>query len=155
MRTLLLFFPLILFCDEFFVLPEQNTLFTHHLNRDLLKARNHVYLFSAKLNYYRLQNTLKTLASKQVQLTLITDDIPNRDNRLFQLALLQHVDLYQLKSTYPSKGTLVCIDDRIHYQLSTTLDLDETRTHPAFASVQTLPCADYFHLLLKRSIKTQ
>lgn len=155
MRSLLLFLPLCLFSQDLFILPEQHTLLSHQLNAQLERAKKHVHIFTQKLDDYTLQKSLKKLPTKGITLTLISADAPNANNRIHQLNLLKNVELYQLKSPFAPKGSMLCIDEYTLYLFGTDLTQEQLRSHPSFASVQHHDCNTLFAKLIERSVKIQ
>lgn len=151
---LLIFWPLFLFSQETFLLPDDadhlmNTIYTH-----IDKAHRKVYIFTGGLDDYLLIKHLKSLAKKDVPITLITQGPIAKDNGALKLTLVKNISVLSLQPFGTSnmiKGSFICIDNNRFFLLSEELNSKVLKTRYSIATYEENVCNTTFHTLLKRS----
>ena len=157
MLRLFLFFPILLLSQDIFTLPDEADHFIYTFTKELSKADKEVYLFSSKLNEYKLITALKKLSKKKIHIHIISTDIENEDNKASFLNLLEGIDLYTLVQHEDRviKGSLLCIDDKKLYLSSDSLDKASLYNNYAFILVKNTECNYLFKRLIDKATKIQ
>ena len=157
MLRLFLFFPLLLLSQDVFTLPDEADHFVYALTQELSKADKEVYIFSSKLNEYKLITTLKKLSKKKVPIHIISSDLRNDENKALYLNLLKGVHLYELVEHEDRvlQGSLLCIDDNRLYLSSDALDKVSLYNNYAFVLSKQTACNFLFKGLIAKSTKIQ
>jgi hypothetical protein len=155
---LLLFFPVLLLAQEIFLLPDEGRYFLDTLNAKIKKAEHQLYLFTPFLDEYSLIRTLKQRAKKELQITIITSEPLQKQNKAAHLALFENIQIFTLSPLdYGSEnpqalsGSFGCIDNKELFLLSEDLDGKKIRADYAFALFQKKACETIFHTLLQRT----
>ena len=152
MLKLFLFFPIFLFSQDFFMLPDEAEHFQNSLSKELKKANTSIEVFSPFLDDYLSSKTLKVMAKKGIKITIITQD---KESKFSHLALFENVTVYTLKTKVQLKGTLLCIDNKELFLLSNALEYKSLRRDYSFALHTHTPCHQTFETLKSRSTKKE
>ena len=154
---LFLFFPILLLSQDVFTLPEEADHLIYTLTQELSQADKEVYIFSSKLNGYKLITTLKKLTKKNITIHIISADLSNSKNKASYLNLLEGVHLYTLVEHEDRviKGSLLCIDDNKLYLSSASLDKVSIYNNYSFVLSKQTECNYLFKRVINRSTKIQ
>lgn len=140
------------------MLPDEGRYFLDTLNAKIIKAENKFYLFTPFLDEYTLVRTLKQRAKKELQITIITSEPLQKQNKAAHLALFENIQIFTLSPfDYGSEnpqalsGSFGCIDNKELFLLSKDLDGEKIRTDYAFALFRKKTCDAIFHTLLQRA----
>jgi hypothetical protein len=149
---LFLFFPILLFSQDFFILPDEAEHFQNSLSKELKKADTSIEIFSPFLDDYITSKTLKQMAKKGVKINIITQE---KESKFSHLALFENISIYILNTKVQLKGTLFCIDSNDLFLLSNALEYKSLRKDYAFALHTKEPCHKTFQTLKNRSTKKE
>jgi len=150
-----LFFPILLWANDLFVLPQEADYFLHSYTKDLSNAQDEVYLFSKTIDDYSVIKSLKKLSKKDIKIYIISKDIYAEKNKVSYLNLLKNVQVYTLNGSQKKdiKGSFTCIDDKLSYLSTQDLEHKALNQNHSFVHVQKGPCKSVFTRLLKLSTK--
>ena len=157
MIRLFLFFPLLLLSQEVFTLPQEANHFTSVYSRDLIQAKNSVYIFCKDVDEYSFISALKKLSKRDIPITLITTDTEEKLKKISYLDLLKGVKVFTLNTHEQRKikGSLSCIDDTILYLTSDNLEYTAFKQNYSFVLKQETRCESIFTDLIKLSTQRQ
>jgi len=150
-----LFFPVLLFSNEIFTLPQEADSFINTYTKALLKTQKEVYIFSDTIDEYSVVQALRKLTKKDIKIYIISDNLHQEKNKAAYLNLLNGVHLYTLIKTEhkPLQGSYTCIDDKILYLSTQSFQHTSLITNHSFALSQNIPCKTVFMDLLKLCTK--
>lgn len=153
MLRLLIFFPLILFSQEVFLLPDEAHALRQSYNADIKNASKEIFVYTSDLDEPILIQRLKKAASTGIPVILISQEPLQSANKASYLSLFKNISIYTLHShsDQPIQGSLICIDDKKFYLISLALRQKELSEVYAFATFKEGECAYLFKILLQRS----
>ncbi|PHR56855.1 MAG: hypothetical protein COA44_07020 [Arcobacter sp.] len=154
LKTFLLF-PILLFSNEVFTLPQEADYFINSYTKSLLQTQKEVYVFSQSIDDYSVLQALKKLSKKDVQIYIISKDIYVQTNKVSYLNLLKGVHLYTLAKAKEKslKGSYTCIDNKLLYISTGSLNHHSLITDHSFVIAQENSCKAIFTELLKLCTK--
>jgi len=152
---LFLFFPILLFSQELFTLPDEAEHLNYSLDKQIKTAKKSIYIFSSILNSYNTLKSLKSAGKRGVQINIITQKKLTKESKTSHLSLFKNITVHSLNSDFNLKGSLICIDDKELFLFSNNLDYKQLRQDSSFALHTQETCEKTFTTLLQRSSKKE
>jgi len=152
---LFLFLPILLLSQELFILPDEAEHFSSTLNMQIHKAKKSIHILTPFMNDYSTIKSLKGMAKKGVNISIITKDQHAKQNRISHLSLYENIRVYHLKTDFGIKGFLICIDKDDMFLLANNLDYKILSKEYSFALHTKEVCQKRFVSLKKRCLNKE